>query len=75
MYEDRKLKTTKLTYVVECYDEKSIIHSVDCVTLAEARLIASRSFRAVIKPVGKIEYQYGIELQDFSFVDELKKEA
>ena len=68
------MKTSKLSYIVEVQNEKGIWKSVECVTLAEARLIASRAILAVIKPVGKIEYAYGKEIQDFNLYEEMKKD-
>ena len=56
------MKTSKLTYVVEIFQDNGLSHSVHCFTLAEARLVASRSFRALIKPIGEIEYKNGVEV-------------
>ncbi len=56
------MKTNKLSYVVEILQDNGLIHSVDCVTLAEARMVASRVVRAVIKPIGEIEYKNGLEV-------------
>lgn len=63
------MKTSKLSYVVEYQDRDTTWHTVACVTLAEARLVAVRSVHAIIKPVGCIEYWSGTEIQDFNFKD------
>lgn len=62
------MKTNKFKYTVWCYpNEDSTALSpetktVNCVTLAEARLVAARFYRAVIQCSGQIEYRKGLEV-------------
>lgn len=64
------MKTTKFKYTVWCYPtEKSNSLSpetevVNCVTLAEARMVASRYFHATIECTGMITYHNGVEVEN-----------
>lgn len=56
------MKTSKFYYGVIIYDDETdTTKKVDCVTLAEARLIASRCSRAQIICLGEINYENGLE--------------
>lgn len=59
------MKTSKFKYRVYIWDsEDDFPYSrvVDTVTLAEARLVAIRSFGAKIECIGAIEYRKGLEI-------------
>ena len=60
------MKTSKFEYRVFCSDKKDFpdgqVKFIDCVTLAEARLVAQRSSFARIQCIGEIFYENGLEV-------------
>lgn len=63
------MKTSKFSYTVYCYplvkENDSIFQQpqiIQCVTLAEARFVAARYYRASIRCTGEIQYLKGIEV-------------
>ena len=58
------MKTSKFKYRVLINDSDDLQYSrdVECVTLAEARLVAQRSHKATIICEGEINYVNGVEV-------------
>lgn len=61
------MKTSKLKYVVTVYKDEGyefLSQQIGCITLAEARLEASRYPYTCICPTGVIFYQFGKEIDE-----------
>lgn len=65
------MKTSKFSYKVYCSNDPNELLAlsvyskvINCVTLAEARLVAARSPTACIQCVGEIFYKNGLEVFD-----------
>ena len=59
------MKTSKFKYrvlIIDSENDYPYSREVECVTLAEARLVAQRSYMATILCEGKIEYVKGVEV-------------
>lgn len=59
------MKTSKFKYrvlITDSDNEFPYSREVQCITLAEARLVAQRSYKAIIECIGSIEYRNGLEV-------------